>query len=101
MRRRGHTRMPAEAPSTRRSGIALDPDDWVVRPMLWWARAMRRYRQHRVVHLERLGALINQRRPVVLVGNHVLEAVERREQQAPWLDRTVRAGERVLERIGL
>jgi len=44
--------------------------------MLWWARAMRRYHQHRVVHLDRLGALINQRRRVVLVGNHVLDIVD-------------------------
>jgi hypothetical protein len=68
--------MSADAASMRRSGIALDPDDWVVRPMLWWARAMRGYHRHRVLHLERLGALIRQRRRVVLVGNHVLDIVD-------------------------
>jgi hypothetical protein len=68
--------MAPERSTTPRSGIALDPNDWVVRPMLWWARAMRRYHRHRVVHLERLGALIGERRRVVLVGNHVLDIVD-------------------------
>jgi hypothetical protein len=66
----------AAAASARHSGIALDPNDWVVRPMLWWARAMRRYHRHRVLHLERLGAVLRQGRRVVLVGNHVLDVVD-------------------------
>jgi 1-acyl-sn-glycerol-3-phosphate acyltransferase len=66
----------SEGSSPQRSGVALDADDWVVRPMLWGARALRRYHAHRVLHLERLGALISRGRRVVLVGNHVLDIVD-------------------------
>jgi len=57
-------------------GIKLDPDDWMVRPFLAFARALRVYHGHRVLHLERLRALLRQRRRVVLVGNHVLDMLD-------------------------
>jgi hypothetical protein len=57
-------------------GIKLDPDDWMVRPFLAFARALRAYHGHRVLHLERLRALLRQRRRVVLVGNHVLDMLD-------------------------
>lgn len=54
----------------------MEPDDWVVRPFLGFARALRAYHQHRVLHLERLQKLLRRRRPVVLVGNHVLDILD-------------------------
>jgi hypothetical protein len=60
----------------RRPGIQFDPDDWRVRPFLAYARLLARYHQHRVLHLERLGALIRKQRRVVLVGNHVLDILD-------------------------
>lgn len=62
---------PGKAP-----GIKLEPDDLVVRPFLAFARALRVYHQHRVLHLERLEMLIRRRRRVVLVGNHVLDILD-------------------------
>jgi hypothetical protein len=57
-------------------GIKLDPDDWVVKPFLSFAGALRRYHNHRVLHLERLGALLKRRRRVILVGNHVMDMLD-------------------------
>jgi 1-acyl-sn-glycerol-3-phosphate acyltransferase len=58
------------------AGIRLDPDDWVARPFLAFARALRAYHAHRVLHLERLEELLRRRRRVVLVGNHVLDILD-------------------------
>jgi len=57
-------------------GIKLDPDDWMVRPFLKFAGAMRSYHDHEVLHLERLRKLIRERRRVVLVGNHALDMLD-------------------------
>jgi 1-acyl-sn-glycerol-3-phosphate acyltransferase len=60
----------------RQSGTALDPRAWSVRPFLAYARLLARYHRHRVVHIERLGAHLDQGRRVVLVGNHVLDVTD-------------------------
>lgn len=60
----------------RSPGIKLDPQDWVVRPFLAYANALRTYHSHRVLHLERIQSLIDQRRRIVLVGNHVLDMLD-------------------------
>lgn len=60
----------------RTSGIKLEPDDWLVRPFLAFAGALRVYHAHRVLHVERLQKLLRARRRVVLVGNHVLDMLD-------------------------
>jgi hypothetical protein len=57
-------------------GVPIARDDWIARPFLGYAKLFALYHRHRVVHLERLGALLRQRRRVVLVGNHVLDALD-------------------------
>jgi acyltransferase-like protein len=69
------------APRSRRSrleppGIPIARDDWLAAPFLAYARLLARYHRHRVLHLERLGALLHAGRRVVLVGNHVLDIVD-------------------------
>jgi hypothetical protein len=48
----------------------------VVRPFLAYANALRTYHSHQVLHLERLQSLIDRRRRIVLVGNHVLDMLD-------------------------
>lgn len=57
-------------------GVPIARDDWLARPFLGYARLLGRYHRHRVVHLERLGALLQRGRRVVLVGNHVLDVLD-------------------------
>lgn len=72
---------PHDEPSTasgeeRRIGVALDPRDPLSRAMLVFGDLLVRYHRHRVIGLECLGALLEKRRPVILVGNHVLDVVD-------------------------
>jgi hypothetical protein len=64
--------------TTRRTEgiIAFDRNDPFVRVFLGYARLLARYHRHRVLHLERLGALLREGRRVVLVGNHVLDVLD-------------------------
>ncbi len=57
-------------------GVALDPRDPLTRGMLAIGEVLTRYHRHSVVGLERLGRLFEQRRRVILVGNHVLDVVD-------------------------
>lgn len=57
-------------------GIPLDQNDPLVRVFLAYAHLLARYHRHRVLHLERLGSLLQQGRRVVLVGNHVLDVLD-------------------------
>ncbi|MFI5365757.1 MAG: 1-acyl-sn-glycerol-3-phosphate acyltransferase [Candidatus Binatia bacterium] len=57
-------------------GIPLNQNDPLVRAFLAFAHLLARYHRHRVLHLERLGSLLQQGRRVVLVGNHVLDVLD-------------------------
>src|SRR4029077_6999339 len=57
-------------------GVAVDRADWMTRSFLAFARLLARYHRHQVLHLGRLGALLHQRRRVVLVGNHALDIAD-------------------------
>lgn len=57
-------------------GVPIARDDWLARPFLEYARLLGRYHRHRVLHLDRLGALLRKDRRVVLVGNHVLDVLD-------------------------
>jgi 1-acyl-sn-glycerol-3-phosphate acyltransferase len=57
-------------------GIPIARDDWLAAPFLAYARLFARYHRHRVLHLDRLGALLRAGRRVVLVGNHVLDVLD-------------------------
>ncbi len=58
------------------SGIGIDPEALPTRAFLAFADLLARYHRHRVLHLERLGRLLEAGRPVVLVGNHALDIVD-------------------------
>jgi 1-acyl-sn-glycerol-3-phosphate acyltransferase len=57
-------------------GINLNQNDPLVRAFLAYAHLLARYHRHRVLHLERLGSLLQQGRRVVLVGNHALDVLD-------------------------
>jgi 1-acyl-sn-glycerol-3-phosphate acyltransferase len=66
----------APTKSRRTSGMEIDPADWVARPFIALAHLLMRYHRHRVVHLERLGKLLEDGRRVVIVANHALDVVD-------------------------
>jgi hypothetical protein len=70
----GHTNAQVEPPQALR-GIGADPDDAATRAFVAAARVLRGYHRHTVVGLDRLERLIEERRRVVIVGNHALEIV--------------------------
>jgi hypothetical protein len=72
-------------------GIPIARDDWVAAPFLAYARLFARYHRHRVLHLDRIGALLRAGRRVVLVGNHVLDALDPLLFTAEMLERFDRA----------
>jgi 1-acyl-sn-glycerol-3-phosphate acyltransferase len=72
-------------------GIPIARDDWVAAPFLAYARLFARYHRHRVLHLDRVGALLRAGRRVVLVGNHVLDALDPLLFTAAMLERLDRA----------
>ncbi|MEW6272762.1 MAG: 1-acyl-sn-glycerol-3-phosphate acyltransferase [Thermodesulfobacteriota bacterium] len=72
-------------------GITVARDDWIAAPFLAYARAFARYHRHRVLHFERLGALLRDKRRVVLIGNHVLDVVDPLLFSAAMLERFGRA----------
>jgi 1-acyl-sn-glycerol-3-phosphate acyltransferase len=71
-----HDERPRAAARERPIGVALDPNDSLSRGMLVLGDLMARYHRHHVIGLERLGALLEERRRVILVGNHVLDVVD-------------------------
>ena len=58
------------------SGARIDTSVWHLQLFLAYARFLARYHRHRVVHIERLDALLQRGRRVVLVGNHVLDVTD-------------------------
>jgi hypothetical protein len=74
------------APRTE-STVSFDRNDTLVRLFLGYARALARYHQHRVLHLERIGSLLRQGRRVVLVGNHALDVLDPLLFTAALIDR--------------
>jgi hypothetical protein len=58
------------------STVSFDQNDPLVRLFLAYARVLARYHRHRVLHLERLGSLLQKGRRVVLVGNHALDVLD-------------------------
>jgi len=64
----------ATEPRTR--GAPVDANDWATRAFVGAAGWLARYHRHRVLHLERLGALFDAGRRVVVVGNHALDIVD-------------------------
>jgi Acyltransferase len=64
------------SPTPARTGVVLDRDDFLSRGMLAVGSALARYHRHRIVHLDRLGDLLERGRRVVLVGNHVLDVID-------------------------
>jgi 1-acyl-sn-glycerol-3-phosphate acyltransferase len=71
-----HPRAAPEHDAERAVGVPLDRDDPMTRGMFAIGRLLARYHRHSVVHLDRLGKLLEQRRRVILVGNHVLDVVD-------------------------
>jgi len=86
------SRLPAgtEAPGELR-GIGADPEDWATRSFVAAARALRRYHRHEVIGLERIERLVEERRRVVIVGNHALEVVSALMFCATLFEKTGRA----------
>jgi hypothetical protein len=78
--------VPMPAPRHKPT-IPFDRNDPFVRMFLAYARALARYHSHRVLHLERLGALLEKGRRVVLVGNHVLDVLDPLLFTAALIDR--------------
>ena len=72
------------------AGAQLDRSDPLVRLFLAYARLLARYHQHRVLHLQRLGSLLQEGRRVVLVGNHVLDVLDPLLFTAALIDRFAR-----------
>jgi hypothetical protein len=68
-------------------GLHLDQKDPLVRVFLTYASVLARYHQHRVLHLERLGSLLQRGQRVVLVGNHVLDVLDPLLFTAALIDR--------------
>lgn len=66
----------ASEPTPRTSGIPIGPGDWGARLLVSSAALLGRYHRHRVHHLSRLGKLLREGRPVILVGNHVLDTMD-------------------------
>ena len=57
-------------------GLPIDPGDLPTRAFLALARLLRCYHRHQIVHLARLGRVLDAGRRVVLVGNHALDIVD-------------------------
>ena len=57
-------------------GLQVNQKDPLIRSFLAYAHMLARYHRHRVLHLERLGALLRRGRRVVLVGNHALDILD-------------------------
>ncbi len=72
-------------------GIGADPEDWATRGFVAAASALRLYHRHRVIGLERIERLIEERRRLVIVGNHALEIVGALMFCAALFERTGRA----------
>jgi len=68
-------------------GIEVNTADPLVRVFLGYAHLLARYHRHRVLHLERLGSLLQHGRRVVLVGNHVLDVLDPLLFTAALIDR--------------
>lgn len=60
----------------KESTVQFDRDDPLVRLFLGYAHLLARYHRHRVLHLERIGSLLQKRRRVVIVGNHALDVID-------------------------
>jgi 1-acyl-sn-glycerol-3-phosphate acyltransferase len=73
--------------SRNNSTVPFDRNDLLVRLFLGYARGLARYHRHRVLHLERLGSLLEKGRRVVLVGNHVLDVLDPLLFTAALIDR--------------
>lgn len=69
------------------SAVQFDRDDPLVRLFLGYARALALYHRHRVLHLERIGALLKKGRRIVLVGNHALDVLDPLLFTAALIDR--------------
>jgi 1-acyl-sn-glycerol-3-phosphate acyltransferase len=69
------------------SSPPFDRNDPLVRLFLGYARVLARYHQHRVLHLERIDALLRKGRRVVLVGNHALDVLDPLLFTAALIDR--------------
>ena len=54
----------------------LDPSGWAARPFLAYAGMLARYHRHRVLHIERIGTMLENGKRIVLVGNHVLDVTD-------------------------
>jgi 1-acyl-sn-glycerol-3-phosphate acyltransferase len=65
-----------DTPLHPRSGMRLDPSDPLARAMLSAGGALGIYHRHRALRLERLGRALQRGRPIILVGNHVLDVVD-------------------------
>jgi 1-acyl-sn-glycerol-3-phosphate acyltransferase len=72
-------------------GIGADPDDLLTRAFVGAARLLTRYHRHSIVGLEVIERLIEERRRVVIVGNHALEIVGALMFCAALFERTGRA----------
>jgi 1-acyl-sn-glycerol-3-phosphate acyltransferase len=57
-------------------GLRLDLRDPLTAVFVRFARLLARYHRHRVLHLERLGRVLESGRRVILVGNHALDIVD-------------------------
>src|SRR5205814_8457879 len=71
----------------RLPGAAVDRHDWVTRSFLTFAGFRARYHRHRVLYMNRLGALLHRGRRVILIGNHALDIVDPLLLLAAVLDR--------------
>jgi 1-acyl-sn-glycerol-3-phosphate acyltransferase len=77
-----HASAPPRGPHRRAfskpliTGVPVDPRAPVPFLLLGYSALLARYHQHRVRHMDRLGALLHRGRRVVLVGNHVLDVAD-------------------------
>src|SRR5664279_2664118 len=80
-------RAPKKPAKPAQIGMPLNQRDPLVRVFLGYAHMLARYHRHRVLYLDRLGALLRRGRRVVLVGNHAMDVIDPLLFTAALIDR--------------